>query len=487
MPSFLLLVPILLPIAGGAAWYFLGDRFLSQRRIIISAIVLVNSLITWALILFCDQESFHILNLIWDMDLVLRFDHLGRLFAGLIATLWPLTTFYAFGYMEHEHHRNLFFSFFVMTFGTTLGVAMAGNLLTLYCFYELLTLITVPLVMHSMTKEAIHAVRVYMAFSIGGATVAFLGIACLHALGVDLTFLPGSMSVSNAPAGMLEAIYVCMFLGFGVKAAVFPLHKWLPMAAVAPTPVTALLHAVAVVKSGVFAIMRLTFFCFDPEFLRGTWAQSAVMALALISSLFGSFMSLRCANWKRRLAYSTVSNLSYILFGVTVMTEAGLAAALMHMLCHAVIKILAFFCAGSVLCMTGRKFVLEMEGIGRKMPVTFITFFISSLALTGIPPFNGFFSKWALITSALETGDLLAASGTVVLLISAFLTAMYMFPTAVHAFLPRRNAVVDLNGVREAPAVMWVPMAILAVMVIAMGLFAGPLQDLVALVAATAV
>lgn len=485
-PTFLLL-PILLPIVSGALLYFLGERFASRRNVFVAVVVLANAVIAWALILFCRQDNFHILNLIWNLDLELRFDSLGRFFAGLIATLWPVTTFYAFGYMKKEGHNNLFYSFFIMTFGVTLGIAMSGNLLTLYCFYELLTLVTVPLVMHNMSKEAVRAARIYLAFSIGGAAVAFLGIAYLAAVGVDIRFMPGGVDASNAPQGMLQLVYVAMFLGFGVKAAVFPLHKWLPTAAVAPTPVTALLHAVAVVKSGVFAIMRLTFFCFEPDFLRGSWAQTVVMCLALVSILFGSWSSLRCTHWKRRLAYSTVSNLSYILFGVTLMTEAGLAAAMLHLLCHAVIKILAFFCAGNVTNMTERTQVTELEGLGRKMPATFITFFVSALALTGIPPLSGFFGKWSLMTAALDAGGGVAAAGAVVLLISAFLTAMYMLPTAVRAFFPRRGAALTGNeNVREAPAVMWVPLVILSLLVISMGLFAGPLKGLLTQIAAAA-
>lgn len=485
MPAFLLLLPILLPIVGGGYLYFMGEQHMRKRRRYIAIVVLINSILTWLMILFCNQDSFHILNLVWDLDLVLRFDKLGRFFSGLIATLWPLTTFYAFGYLDHAEHKNLFYSFFIMTYGVTLGVAMAGNLLTLYCFYELLTLVTVPLVMHSMTKEAVRAARIYLGFSIGGAAIAFLGIVYLSTAGVDMNFLPGGVASSGADANKLLAAYVCMFLGLGVKAAVFPLHKWLPTAAVAPTPVTALLHAVAVVKSGVFAIMRLTFFCFDPTFLRGTWAQAVVMCLALVSILFGSWTSLRCTDWKQRLAYSTVSNLSYILFGITLMTEAGLIAAMLHMLCHAVIKILAFFCAGSVLCMTERRQVMELEGLGRKMPLTFVTFLVSALALTGIPPFCGFFGKWALLTSALATEGPIAAAGAVVLLISAFLTAMYMLPTAVRAFLPRKAVTLpDCSEVHEAPVSMWIPMLILAVLVIGLGLFAGPVKALLAQIAA---
>jgi len=487
MPAYLLLLPILLPLVSGALLYFLGRRFYGRRRVLVAVTVCLNTLLTWALILFCGEESFRILNLVWDLEITLRFDGFGRFFAGLVATLWPLTTFYGFGYMDREHHKNLYYAFFTMSFGVTLGVAMSGNLLTLYVFYELLTLVTVPLVMHKMTRKAVRAARIYLAFSIGGAAFAFIGILYLAANGVDLAFLPGGSVRPGGSDGMFRLIYLIAFLGFGVKAAIFPMHRWLPEAAVAPTPVTALLHAVAVVKSGAFAIIRLTYYCYGTDLLAGSWAQTAALCFAMVTILYGSYMSLRQAHWKRRLAYSTVSNLSYVVFGALLMTPVGLTGSLLHMLFHAVIKILGFFCVGAVLCNTGREYVTQLEGMGRRMPVTFVCFTVSALALTGIPPLPGFFSKWALLTAAPDAQSAAAPFGTAVLLVSAFLTAMYMIPTAVRAFFPSRDAdLAGLDGVREVSPVMWVPMAILAAMTVALGLAAGPLSDFVSGLAASA-
>lgn len=480
-----LLVPILLPILGGMLMYIRHEQFFKFRNLYSFVLVTVNTLIVWALILFCKEESVQLFRLTDSLALVLRFDGMGRLFAGLSATLWPLTTLYAIGYMRYENNRILFFSFFVMSFGVTMGICAAGNLLTLYCFYEMLTLSTIALVIHPMTKEAQRAAQVYVIYSIGGAAFAFIGLMFLQANGVDLQFVLGGnlQDVMVQNKNLFLFIYCLMFLGLGVKAAIFPLHAWLPTASVAPTPVTALLHAVAVVKAGAFALMRLTYYCYGTDFLRGTWAQNVVMGLAMFTILYGSAMALKQQHFKRRLAYSTVSNLSYIVFGVTIMTPEGMAAALLHMLFHAVIKILAFFCAGNAQH-AHIFYVQQLPGAARRMPVTFITFAISAMALTGVPPLNGFVSKFGLLSAAAHSENPVAYVGMVVLLLSALLTAMYMLSPMVRSFFPAKEEEPAPHTVHEAERVMLWPMAILAAAVVLMGVFAGPFADLTARIAA---
>ena len=483
----LLLIPIFLPILGGLLLYLRHDRFFKLRNVFSMALVCVNSAITWALILFCREESYTLFRLTDSIALMLRFDGLGRLFAGLIATLWPLTTLYAIGYMRHEHHRILFFSFFVMSFGVTMGIAAAGNMITLYCFYEMLTLSTVALVIHPMTQEAVRAARLYVIYCIGGAAFAFVGILFLYANGCNLDFILGG-SLGDVLAGkqnMALFIYCMTFMGLGVKAAIFPFHDWLPKASVAPTPVTALLHAVAVVKAGAFSVIRLTYYNYGPEMLRFTWAQNVVMALTAFTVVFGSVMAVRQTHWKRRLAYSTVSNLSYILFGATLMSQAGMAAALLHMLFHAIIKILAFFCAGCVLHSCGRVYVRELSGLGKRMPVTFATFTVSAIALTGIPPLSGFVSKFQLLAAASAAEQPMAYVGMAALLISALLTAIYMFTAVVRAYFPEKSTDLKaLQDIHEVEPVMWVPMVIIAAAVVLCGLFAGPFVHLTQNIAA---
>ena len=277
----LMLTVILLPFVGGVFLSLLKFKNKRNKQCYIFGYVAVNSLLTFVLLSQGPTELIKVINFAGEkLDISLRLDGLGMVFAGLVAALWPLAVLYSFPYMEHENngrlHENIFYLFYTATYGVTLGVAMSGNMLTMYCFYELLTLVTVPLVLHTLTREAVHASRKYFYYSLGGAAFAFIGMIFLIVYGDSLAFLYGG--VLN-PANMrdkkdiLLLVYVFSFMGFGVKAAVCPFNAWLPQAGVAPTPVTALLHAVAVVKSGAFALMRLTYYSFGADFLRGTRAQ----------------------------------------------------------------------------------------------------------------------------------------------------------------------------------------------------------------------
>lgn len=480
MKPFVLLAAVLLPFLSGALLYFLRWKDYRAIKRYTTCVVVLTSVLTWALILSVGDGAFTVIHFTERLAFSLRFDALGKFFAGIIATLWPLTTLYAFEYMVREERQGTFFAFFLMSYGVTLGVAMAANLFTMYCFYELLTLCTLPLVIHTLSVKAVRAARTYLIFSIGGAAFAFVSMVFLVVCGAGGSFALGGLlhSFPYDKPYITHIAYLLGFLGFGVKAAVFPTHVWLPKASVAPTPVTALLHAVAVVKSGVFAIVRLTWFCFGTELLKGTWVQRVVMCFAIATIFYGSARAVKESHFKRRLAYSTVANLSYILFGVTMMTEAGLQAGLMHMAVHAEIKILAFFCAGAVLHSCGREYVRELDGLGKRMPVTLGTFTVSALALAGIPPFSGFVSKWSLLTAAAESGDGLAYAGAGVLLCSALLTAVYMFTAARRMWFPAKGTdLAALDGIREVNWRMTVPMVILAAAVLLTGVFAQPIVN----------
>jgi len=349
----------------------------------------------------------------------------------------------------------------------------------MYFFYELLTLSTLPLVLHGMTKKSRKAGITYLCYSIGGAAFAFVAVAFSVYWGGREFALGGMLNASAfINSNLALTVYVLAFLGFGVKAAVFPLHRWLPEASVAPTPVTALLHAVAVVKAGAFALMRLTYYCFNAEFLTGTWAQTVVMAITVITIIYGSTMALKERHFKRRLAYSTCANLSYILFGVTQMSAIGLASGVLHMLFHSVIKIGAFFAAGAVIHNTDREYIDSLDGLGRRMPVTFTCFTVSGLALMGLPPLNGFISKWYLAEAAVETGSIMSVIGICVLLYSALVTAIYMTTVSVRAFFPRKSANLTLNSrIKEVSGYMTVPMVLFAVMCVVMGCMGGQIFD----------
>ena len=475
-----LLLAVLLPLLGGGLLPLTHRKGTKVMYAAVYVITILTSVLTWALILTCKTDSFTAVTLTKELTLTLRFDGLGRFFAGIVATLWPLTVLYAWEYMKHEERQTAFFTFFTMTYGVTLGVAMSANLFTMYAFYELLTLATVPLVMHPMTRRAVRAAKTYFSFSLGGAALAFTSIMYLIGNGYGENFRFGGFLESGygGSENLMLVFYTLGFLGFGVKAALCPFHVWLPKASVAPTPVTALLHAVAVVKSGVFAVIRLTWYAYGTGVLSGTWAQKFVMALAIFTIFFGATKAVKEQHWKRRLAYSTVANLSYILFGVSMMTQAGLTAGLLHMAFHAEIKILAFFCAGAVLHSTGREYLSQLSGLGKKMPITFGCFAVSALALTGIPPFSGFVSKWHLLTAAADTQNGLAYLGAGVLLFGALLTAMYMFTVVCRAFFPCAGSEDEkLPAEREVSWRMTVPMTILAAGILLTGLFAQPIVN----------
>ena len=478
----MILAVILLPIITGVLLPVLPFQSKKQRDLFNEIIVVINTIMVWYLILNRPADPFTVVNYTGDLSITFKIDGLGMVFGGLVATIWPLATLYAFEYMTKEERESVFFMFYTMTYGVTLGIAFAGNLLTMHFFYELLTLVTVPLVMHTLTREAILASRKYLYYSLGGAAFAFIGMIFVIIYGDTLSFTYGgvlNLAKIGDRTNILLLIYVMAFMGFGVKAAICPFNSWLPEAGVAPTPVTALLHAVAVVKSGAFATMRLTYYCFGVDFLRGTWAQKLLMAIVLITILYGSGQALRETHIKRRLAFSTISNLSYILFGVVIMTPLGLVGALSHMVFHAVMKIASFFCAGAIMHETERHYIHELDGLGYKMPGVFTVFTFSSLALMGVPGLCGFISKWNLAQAAVSSGNAEAYIGIAVLMVSALLTAIYMMTIVIRAFFPGNGFdYTALEGIKDPNWKMMVPLYIFVAGMILFGLFSQPIVDL---------
>ena len=489
----LMLTVILLPFVGGVFLSLLKFKNKRNKQCYIFGYVAVNSLLTFVLLSQGPTELIKVINFAGEkLDISLRLDGLGMVFAGLVAALWPLAVLYSFPYMEHENngrlHENIFYLFYTATYGVTLGVAMSGNMLTMYCFYELLTLVTVPLVLHTLTREAVHASRKYFYYSLGGAAFAFIGMIFLIVYGDSLAFLYGG--VLN-PANMrdkkdiLLLVYVFSFMGFGVKAAVCPFNAWLPQAGVAPTPVTALLHAVAVVKSGAFALMRLTYYSFGADFVRGTWAQYLLLAIVIYTIIYGCSMAVKETHIKRRLAYSTISHLSYILFGVLIMTPLGLIGALCHMVFHGVMKICSFFCAGAMITQAHAIYVHELDGMARKMPKIFGIFTISAFALMGVPGLCGFVSKWYLAKAAMDSMNLLAVVGVGGLLISALLTAIYMLSITVRAYFPGNDF--DYAGldsqIHDPDWRMILPLMMFVGAMVVFGVYQAPLVNFFASVA----
>lgn len=474
MNPVMMLAAILLPILGGALVIVLPFRKRSHMAVYLELVVIVTSCLTWAVISAGPTDGFPVVKFVNNLSLSLQLDGCGMVFAGLVSALWPLAMLYSFEYMKKEKHEKVFFMFYTMTYGITLGISFAEDMLTMYFFYELLTLVTVPLVLHTLSREAILAARKYLYYSLGGAAFAFVGLVFLMIYGTSVDFAPGGVLTAETvgdKTNILLLIYVIAFLGFGVKAAVCPFNSWLPQAGVAPTPVTALLHAVAVVKAGAFAIIRLTYYSFGTDFVRETWAQYAVMGIVIFTIVYGCSRALKETHIKRRLAYSTISNLSYILFGVTIMTPLGLIGAFCHMVFHAVMKICSFFCAGAIMHQTDKHFVHELDGLGRRMPAVFGIFTVASLGLMGVPGLCGFISKWYLANAAVMSRNGLAYVGIGALLVSALLTAIYMLTIVVRAFFPPEDF--DLESVRQYRDPNWmmlVPLFVFAVFIVVFGL-----------------
>lgn len=488
MNTSMMVAVVLLPIIGGALIPLLPFQTRRQMMIYVESLVLLNSVLVLSLLFAQPEGDFTLFRFTGNLSVSFRLDGLGTLFAGLVSVLWPLATLYSFEYMKHEGHEKIFFMFYIMTFGITLGIALAEDIVTMYFFYEMLSLVTVPLVMHTLTKEAVRASRTYLYYSLGGAAFAFIGMIFILIYGTTSEFVPGGV-LDTAKIGdrtnLLLLIYVLCFCGFSVKAAMWPFSSWLPRAGVAPTPVTALLHAVAVVKAGAFTVMRVTYYSFGTELLRGTWAQNIVLGLTIVTIVYGCSRALKETHIKRRLAWSTVSNLSYILFGAALMTPLGLVGAMCHMVCHAVMKICSFFCAGAVIYKTGHNYVHELNGFGRKMPKVFTIFTISGLALMGVPGLCGFISKWNLAKAAVASESPLAYVGIAALLVSALLTAIYMMSITVRAFFPGKDF--DYSTIADVEDPNWMmilPLVIFAVAIVVMGIHSQPLMKLLESVAA---
>jgi len=472
MAIYLTVFAIVFPALMGAIILPIKFPKKQMMQIYIMTVVLINSIATLAVCFNRPSESLQLISITSNIQIALKVDGLGALFAGLVAILWPFATLYSFEYMKHEDRVKAFFTFYTMTYGITLGVAFSANAVTLYLFYELLTLITTPLVYHHQTKESRKAAMKYLFYSISGAALGFIALVYIIIYGTSTNFVYGGV-IDYAKAlnisDVMQVAYVLAFIGFGVKAAVFPFHGWLPTASVAPTPVTALLHAVAVVKAGAFAVIRFTYYIFGTEYLKGSTAQIIVTLIAAVTIIYGSSMAVKEQHFKRRLAYSTVSNLSYILIGVAMMTPLGLNGALTHMVFHAVMKITAFFCAGAVNVGAGRYYVHELDGLGRKMPITFAAFTISSLAMVGVPPFMGFISKWHLSRAAVASGDWLAIISIAAIFISAILVAIYMGGIVVRAYYPANKDIVFTEKDKDPGIAMLIPLIVFSVLMIVFG------------------
>lgn len=496
--SGLVLFPVFFPIIMGIALLVLR-KIKRNVLIALTAAGLVITAISVLVVLGSGEMAYTLFSLTSMLPVYFRVDLLGRLFASAVTIVWVLAGIFAFEYMKHEDANGRYFGFYLCVYGILIGLDFSGNLITFYLFYECMTLLSLPLVFHTRSREAIMAGLKYLFYSLCGAYMVLFGVYFVYRYGNTLTFTAGGvldLSLVEGHEPLLLAVAFLMLVGFGVKAGLFPLHGWLPTAhPVAPAPASAALSGI-IVKSGVLGIIRAAYYIFGASFLRGTWVQYAFLTLTLITVFMGSMLAYLEKGLKKRLAYSTVSQVSYILFGLGLFCQEAMTGALLHVFFHAVIKSGLFLCAGAIIFRTGKTRVHELTGIGKKMPVTLWCYTLLSLALVGIPPASGFVSKWYLAQGALASGTgVFAYIGPVVLLISALLTAGYLLPITMKGFFPGEQAEQEAPSAEEAacaggaaeqadsgktqavaqrldPApTMSVPILILAVLAVVLGMF----------------
>lgn len=485
MSPIYMLTPVLLPMLAGAATALIkGDG--EGRRCVRNAIMMAALIAVCAAILpilFGSDMELTLFTLSDKLPIKLRADITGKVFSALICLIWTMAGLYSVGYMKHEQNHGRFCTLYLLTLGVLMALSFAGTIVTFYMLFECMTLLTFPLVMHSMKRDAVAAGIKYLIYSIVGASLVLMGVFMLSPYVSTFDFVPGGVLNAEKLARHSTAVLIAAFLmlvGFGAKAGMFPLHGWLPTAhPAAPSPASAVLSGI-ITKAGVLGALRVIYFFVGADTLRGSWVQTAFMSLALFTVFMGSMLAYREKLLKKRLAYSSVSQVSYVMFGLSTLNPIGLTGALLHVVCHALIKDVLFMSAGAVIERTGATRVDELDGVGKRMPVTMWCFTLASVGLVGIPPCMGFISKWYLAQGALNmTGVASSFSwlAPAVLLVSALLTAGYLLPISTHGFFPPRDA----EGAKasydncEASASMLTPMIVLTALSIALGAMPGGL------------
>lgn len=415
-----------------------------------------------------ESVTLHLFDLAPGLPLALNADPFGVFFAVIASGLWIFTSFYSIGYVRghHEHKQTRYYASFAVCLSATLGIAFSGNLLTFIIFYELLTLATYPLVIHTETDDAIKAGRKYLAFTLTAGLLLIAAAGMVYYYTGTLDFTPGGiLNGADIPYHMMLIMFILFLGGVGVKAGIMPIHGWLPAAMAAPTPVSSLLHAVAVVKSGVFAVLRVVGYVFGVDIMGDYGFNEILIVLSGSTIILASLIAFAQDNLKRRLAYSTVGHLSYIVLGFALLTPLGIQGGIMHIAAHATMKITLFFCAGAIIVNLHRTEISNLNGIAKVMPWTMGAFVVGSMGLAGIPPINGFFSKFFLVSGALE-GDMIVP--VIILIVSGLLNAGYFFPIIHRAYFKKGEG---LEKYGEASPFMVVPIVVTATLSVLFGLF----------------
>ena len=417
-----------------------------------------------------ERPTFVLFEMFPGLRIALSAEPLGTTFACIASFLWIVTSVYSIGYMRghHEQNQTRFYVFFAVAIAATMGVAFSDNMLTLFTFYEALTVCTFPLVTHAGTDEARRAGRTYLGVLLGTSIgLQLLALIATWVIAGSVDFTDGGVLAGKASDGMIALLLALYVFGIG-KAALMPFHRWLPAAMVAPTPVSALLHAVAVVKAGVFTVLKVTVYIFGIDLLAMTGASIWLAYVAAATIVIASLVAMTKDNLKARLAYSTVSQLSYVVLGAMLATGAGITGGAMHIAMHAFGKITLFFCAGAILVASHKTEISQMQGLGRRMPFTFTAFFLGAISIIGLPPMGGTWSKFELVVASVDTGQLVFVA---VLILSSLLNIAYLIPVAIRGFLPSPAEAggglagghgPDGGGIAEAPAFCVVPLCFTA-------------------------
>lgn len=475
----LLLLPMILPFIFGLIIGFQKEE--KQRNTLVFIAMAIEAGLVWYLCM--GDHSFLLWQITDRLSLAYHTDGLAKFFACLISTIWLIAAVFSMEYMKHEHKPERFFMFYTFSLGALMSLCFSENMMTLYLSYEFMTILTAPLVIHTGTPEAVRAGLKYLGYSFFGAGLGLMGFFFLNTYCETTSFVAGgtlNMALVAGNENLMLIVFFLMALGFGCKAGMFPLHAWLPTAhPVAPSPASAVLSGI-ITKGGVIAIIRVTYYLFGVDFLRGTWAQTALLVLSIVTIFMGSMLAYKEKLLKRRLAYSTVSNVSYVVFGLMLMCPAGFMGALLQVVFHAVAKNILFLCAGAIIYKTHKTFVYELKGIGKEMPIVMWTFALASLSLIGIPPTSGFVSKWYLAQGGLmpEAG-VLGLVGVAILMVSALLTAGYLMSIVLNAFFPGKDFNYAALQKKEPNYLMTVPLVLLSIAVVGFGMMPAPLLDII--------
>jgi multicomponent Na+:H+ antiporter subunit D len=479
-----LTLALVLPPAGALMTLLLGKwpNLREAATLLVGGCLFLSVIAVGADLVAGGRPALEILEIIPGLALAFEVEPLGLLFALIASGLWIATTCYSIGYMRAHREKNQtgYYAFFALSIAGALGVAFARNMITLFIFYEVLTLSTYPLVTHHRTEKAYKAGRIYLGVLLTTSVgLLLLGMIWTWNLAGTLEFTPGGILAGKADdrvIGLLLALYA---FGTG-KAALMPFHRWLPAAMVAPTPVSALLHAVAVVKAGVFTIMKVSVYLFGTGLLRETGVSGWLMYAAGFTIIAASLVAMTKDNLKARLAYSTVSQLSYVILGAALANEWGIIGGSMHIAMHAFGKITLFFCAGAIYIAAHKTEISEMRGIGRTMPVTTFAFLVGSLSVIGLPPFGGSWSKWLLALGAAEAHQLLFLA---VLMVSSLLNIAYLMPIPIRGFFSTSAGEGGATAIREAPLFCLIPLCLTAAGCLVLFLFADHIYELLAPIA----